>query len=617
MQRIGRIDASESITVSLYLKPKAAPASNAQQPRAALRQARESAHADDCAAVLAYAAEQGLKVVEENPARRLVKLHGPISAIEQAFGTELHQYACDGQSCRGREGPLHLPTSLVDCVIAVLGLDTSPIATPKIVPHRGPNPPVGFLPTDIARLYGFGGAAAPGQCIAIIELGGGYKEEDNQAAFAAMGLAVPNVVAVSVDGADNSPGDGSGADGEVALDIQVAGGVAPGAKIAIYFAPNTSQGFADAISQAIHDDDNKPSAISISWGSPEDGWSGQAIAAMSAAFQDAASLGITVTAASGDALATDGEVDEQPHVDYPASDPAVLGCGGTRVTASSDTISGETVWKSNGGGTGGGVSTLFTLPDYQANAGVPASTSSKGGRGVPDVAGDADPDSGYRIVTGGQTGIIGGTSAVAPLWAGIAALLNANGGQSIGQPHAKLYGDPAALRDIVTGDNKSGSIGFPASAGWDACTGLGSPNGAKLFSVFGKNPAPPKQTTAPRTTLFQLTGLDGSPVLITVDSIYRLRASVPSEGPPATRVEYGSGYLFTHEPISNLIVRIGAADRFVRLTTRSGAPVYLNEAAISSVRPALPVNGPGTEIVVAGQYQHVMENIAKVQHLLT
>jgi hypothetical protein len=235
---------------------------------------------------------------------------------------------------------------------------------------------------------------------------------------------------------------------------------------------------------------------------------------------------------------------------------------------------------------------------------------------VPDVAGDADPDSGYRIVTGGQTGIIGGTSAAAPLWAGIAALLNANGGRSIGQPHAKLYGDPTALRDIVTGDNKSGSLGFAASAGWDACTGLGSPNGAKLFSVFGQNPALPERSTSPRTTLFQLTGLDGSPVLVTVDSIYRLRASVPSEGPPATKVEYGSGYLFTHEPISHLIVRIGAADRLVRLTTRSGAPVYLNEAAISSVRPALPVNGPGTEIVVAGQYQHVMESIAEVQHLL-
>jgi kumamolisin len=490
MRPAGRIDAAEPITVSLYLKPRIAPADGRPQQRAALRQARETAHAEDCAAIRAYAADKGLEVVEESPGRRLIKLRGPASAIEQAFGTELHQFAHGGQSCRGRAGPLFLPASLVDRVLAILGLDTSPIATPKFVPHRGPNPPAGFLPNQIAALYGFTQADATGECIAIIELGGGYTDEDNRVAFGAMGLAVPEIVDVPVDGAGNSPGSGNGADGEVALDIQVAGGIAPGAKIAVYFAPNTSQGFADAISQAVHDEKNKPSAISISWGSPEDGWSGQAIAAMSAAFQDAARLGITVTAASGDALATDGEADGHLHVDYPASDPAVLGCGGTRITASGDRIAEEIVWKSNGGGSGGGVSMLFARPDYQAEAGVPVPASGKGGRGVPDVAGDADPDSGYRIVTGGQTGIIGGTSAVAPLWAGIAALLNARGGGVFGQPHAKLYGAPAALRDIVAGNNKSGSVGFSARAGWDACTGLGSPNGAKLIGLFGGKSVP-------------------------------------------------------------------------------------------------------------------------------
>jgi kumamolisin len=618
MQRKGKVAGGEPITVSLYLKPKPGtePASNPPEPRAAIRQAREAAHTEDCAAIRAFAADAGLDVVEESPARRLVKLRGPASALEQAFGTELHSYEGGGRSCRGREGPLHLPASLIDRVIAVLGLDTSPAATPKIVPHRGPTPPAGFLPTQMASLYGFDRADASGQCIAIIELGGGYTEADNEAAFRAMGLAVPEIVAVAVDGGANNPDDQSGANGEVALDIQVAGGVAPGARIAVYFAPNTSQGFADAISQAVHDEDNKPNAISISWGSPEDGWSGQAIAAMSAAFQDAASLGITVTAASGDALATDGETDGKAHVDYPASDPAVLGCGGTRITVSGDGIGEEVVWKSNGGGTGGGVSGLFALPDYQANARVPTPAGGKGGRGVPDIAGNADPDSGYRIVTGGQTGIIGGTSAVAPLWAGIAALLNAKGGATVGQPHARLYGSPGTLRDIVTGDNKSGSIGFSAGPGWDACTGLGSPDGEKLAGLFGENAGSGTQSIVPRTSLFPLTGLDGSPVLIAVDSIYRIRASVPSEGPSATKVDYGAGYLFTHETIADLLARIGSADHFIKLTTREGAPVYLNVAAISSVRQALPVNGPGTEIVVAGQYQHVVESMAEVQTLL-
>jgi kumamolisin len=299
-----------------------------------------------------------------------------------------------------------------------------------------------------------------------------------------MGLTVPEIVAVGVDGGTNNPQDDSGANGEVALDIQVAGGVARGARIAVYFAPNTSQGFVDAISQAVHDDTNKPSVISISWGSPETNWSGQAIAAMNGALKDAAALGVTVAAASGDALATDGEADGKAHVDYPSSDPYVLGCGGTRVAASGGKLTEEVVWKSNGGGTGGGVSSMFARPDYQKSIKVPKPSSRKGGRGVPDVAGDADPDSGYRIITAGQTGIIGGTSAVAPLWAGIIAGLNARRGKPLGLLHASLYAKPSAFRDITKGDNKSGKIGYAATAGWDPCTGLGSPT-STLKQLFG------------------------------------------------------------------------------------------------------------------------------------
>jgi kumamolisin len=205
---------------------------------------------------------------------------------------------------------------------------------------------------------------------------------------------------------------------------------------------------------------------------------------MGQAFQDAAQLGVTVCAASGDGLATDGVTDGKAHVDYPASDPLVLGCGGTRITASASAITDEVVWKSNGGGTGGGVSLLFALPAYQKDADVPATTVEAGGRGVPDVAGDGDPDSGYRIITGGQTGIIGGTSAVAPLWAGIVAGLNAARKAPLGQIHSQLYANPSALRDVVSGDNKSGDVGFVAGKGWDPCTGLGSPDGQRLRSVF-------------------------------------------------------------------------------------------------------------------------------------
>ena len=323
-----------------------------------------------------------------------------------------------------------------------------------------------------------------GECIALIELGGGYRASDVAAAFAAMGISPPTVTAVPVSGGSNDPGRDQGADGEVGLDIQVAGGIAPRARIAVYFAPNTDQGFVDAISAAVHDTVNAPSVLSISWGSAESQWTGQAIASMGSAFSDAATFRVTVCAASGDSLATDGVTDGQAHVDFPASSPLVVGCGGTRIAASKDKISGETVWNSDGGGTGGGVSALFALPPYQLTAKVPVSVSTaKAGRGVPDVASDADPNSGYRVVVDGITQIIGGTSASAPLWAGLFALLNEAHG-AVGQPHKVLYAHPSAFRDIRKGDNRSGNVGYSAGLGWDACTGLGSPDGTALLSAF-------------------------------------------------------------------------------------------------------------------------------------
>jgi kumamolisin len=481
MRSIGRVPDDEPITVSVYLKDRSGDSllesgdTVTVHPRAAVRQQREVDHAEDLSAVNAFAGEQGLEIVHTDPARRLIQLRGSAAELEKAFGTELHHYELAGKVCRGRSGSLHLPSGLVDRIDAVLGLDTSPVATPKIVPHQGAILPAGFLPTEVAALYGFADLDASGQCIAIIELGGGYNAADNEAAFKAMGLAVPEIVAVGVDGGANDPSDSSGANGEVALDIQVAGGFAPGARLAVYFAPNTSQGFVDAISQAVHDDTNKPSVISISWGSPETNWTGQTLTAMNAALKDAASVGVTVTVASGDSLATDGLTDGKLHVDYPASDPYVLGCGGTRINAAGKSISSEVVWSSNGGGTGGGVSALFTAPNYQSAIKLPQPASSKGGRGVPDVAGDADPDSGFRIVTDGKTGIIGGTSAVAPLWAGIVAGMNALRGAPLGFLHAALYEESNAFRDITSGDNRSGKIGYTASVGWDPCTGLGSP----------------------------------------------------------------------------------------------------------------------------------------------
>ncbi len=331
------------------------------------------------------------------------------------------------------------------------------------------------------------GVDGSGQTIGLIELGGGFQTADLQTYFSGLGVKQPSVTAVSVDGGKNAPG--SDADGEVMLDIEIAGAIAPGANIAVYFAPNTDQGFVDAVTNAVHDTERKPSVISISWGGSEDSWTQQARQAMDQALQDAGTLGVTVTVACGDNGSDDGQGDKQLHVDFPASSPNVLACGGTKLSGTGTTIRSETVWNesaSNEGATGGGVSRYFALPSYQSKAGVPVQPETKfAGRGVPDVAGDADPSTGYKIRVDGQDQVVGGTSAVAPLWAALIALSNQQNGKAAGFANPVLYPDANAFRDITQGNNGSGGgPSYSAKAGWDACTGLGSPNGTAIANAL-------------------------------------------------------------------------------------------------------------------------------------
>jgi kumamolisin len=202
---------------------------------------------------------------------------------------------------------------------------------------------------------------------------------------------------------------------------------------------------------------------------------------MDDAFQAAATLGITVCVASGDNGSSDGVTDGGNHVDFPASSPFALACGGTRLAGSGAKISAESVWNdgASGGASGGGVSAQFPLPAWQANlVAVTAAGDSTAlnMRGVPDVCGDADPQSGYNVRVDGTDTVIGGTSAVAPLWAALIARINQSAKNAAGYINPKLYQNPQALRDITQGNNGN----FSAEPGWDACTGLGSPNGATL-----------------------------------------------------------------------------------------------------------------------------------------
>ena len=451
-----------------------------------------------------FANEYGLDVLQTSVSQRAVRLSGTAADMQKAFGVKFKSYqlAKRKRRFRGRTGTISVPRALKSVIEAVFGLDNRPQARPHFrvrPPSKGVRPNVDaakpMTPLQVAKLYNFpSNRNGKGQCIAILELGGGFRTNDLSTYFKGLGITKPSVTAVSVGGAHNDPnGPTKDANGEVMLDIEVAGAVAPGAKIAVYFAPNTDEGFLSALTTAVHDSVRTPSVISISWGAPESEWTDQAKRDFDSACSDAAVMGITVTVAAGDHGAADSDdpKETRANADFPASSPNVLACGGTRLIGGTAGISAETVWNNRDGwATGGGVSEFFQLPAYQASAGVPKSvnTGGKTGRGIPDICGNADSDTGYLIRVDGKTETIGGTSAVAPLWAGLIALLNQGRAHSIGFMTPKLYALPPtanALRDITDGDNVVGPVpGYSAKAGWDPCTGLGSPNGARLLAAL-------------------------------------------------------------------------------------------------------------------------------------
>ncbi len=562
---------------------------------------RYGADPADVALVTRTLQNLGLVVTGVDPASRRMKVAGTLGDLSRAFGTTLSQVTSPDPygrpvTHRYREGPLYVPAALDGVVVAVLGLDTRPTARPHFRSRPAAAQGTSYQPGQVAGIYQFpAGTTGAGQTIAVIELGGGYQTSDLESYFGGLGIAVPSITAVSVDGASNAPGsDPDGADVEVALDIQVIGAVAPGAAQLVYFAPNNGdQGFIDAISDASQASPT-PIAISISWGESEDSWTAQGRQAMDAAIADAAALGITVCVAAGDNGSGDAATDGQVHCDFPASSPHALGCGGTTLLADPATgaVSSEVVWNetaSNEGAGGGGVSDQFALPAWQATAGVPARASgtttgqgttagqdgtaagqdgtasadqhlhhheehedhkehegheghehhggheghehheghkhheghehherhghhggttgagagsgsggpggpggsggsssggSPGGRGVPDVAGNADPTTGYQIMSDGKSQVVGGTSAVAPLWSALIARLAQATGQPFGLIQPALYAgvtpgsDVAGFRDITSGNNGA----YSAGPGWDACSGLGSPIGTDLLT---------------------------------------------------------------------------------------------------------------------------------------
>jgi len=476
---IGDAMGSEPIRLTIILKPRHA--MNPAAPRLSRADFAHN-HATDQVVIdrlVAYAQSHGLTVRLARAAEHRVCLSGTYAQARSAFEPDkLGRYRSAAGEHICRSGHLHVPPDLAEHVVAIMGFDERPVARPhfRLRPLRAAAE-TSYDPPAIAARYDFPtGTNGAKQTIALIELGGGYDAAQMSQYFAGLQIhRTGTLEAVPVDDVSVAPsGATDGPDGEVQLDIEVAGSVAPAANLAVYFGGNSSRAFLDTIAAAVHDSRRNPSVIAISWGGPETNWSAQDLDAMDQLFQTAGSLGITVCAASGDSGASDGSADGTLTVDFPASSPHVLGCGGTRLPSNG----AESAWNDGpeGGASGGGYSSHFARPPWQSDTGP-------SGRGVPDVAGDADPATGYRVTLDGQARVVGGTSAVAPLWAALIARINQGLGSSVGFINPALYAAPAAFTDITSGNNN----GYTCGPGWDPVTGLGTPIGSAIYSALKRH----------------------------------------------------------------------------------------------------------------------------------
>jgi kumamolisin len=499
---IGKADGRPRIAVTVVLKRKTEIREDQLHQHALLRPhergpADHSAFAHQygasdgaIAAITSFAAAHDLTVAYVDQKRRVVQLTGSVADMEKAFGTQLDDYAIGRHAFRGRRGPLLLPIAILPHVEAVLGLDNRPVAKPRVRP-RASQP--AFYPQQLAALYKFPQGDGTGETIALIELGGNYGPQDLATYFAASGLVrAPTVRPVSVTTGFPVPyGQDPNSDEEVMLDIEVAGAMAPGATIVVYFAENTDEGFYQAVSQAVHDP--ATTVVSISWGAPEKRWSSQTINSWYTLGQGAALLNVPIFVAAGDHGCTDEEdteadYDGQRNADFPCSCAGgVASCGGTSLQGNGSVITNEVVWNDNDGwATGGGVSTHFKAPNWQ-NGLIAEGDSVLVMRGVPDVSAHADSNSGINVRVNGSDSVSGGTSAVAPQWAALTAVLSQVLKNKAGFFIPLLYGNPnaSATNDVVSGNNSVyGVTGFAAKHGWNACTGLGSPNGERLLALL-------------------------------------------------------------------------------------------------------------------------------------
>ena len=518
-QVLGVADPDEWLELTLKLRrkkelpePGSAKAGSTKPPGRAEIREQYGADPADIEKVRTVLTALGMRILKEDAGACTVRAGGTAAVVESIFLVRLFHYSHPKGNYRGRRGDLHVPAELAGIIVAVFGVDNRKMVKRRPLRRRNHSLNLAeraaasrswFYPAELASIYSFPSGDGDGQVVGLLEFGGGYFSDDLAIFCKNANIAMPAVRTVSVNNTPTNQRDG--AEGEVMLDVEVIAGVCPKSTIVVYFSSFDEGGWVNAIDTAIHDEQNPLNVISISWGYAEDAagaWSRGALDAINDSLKSAALMGVSVCVAAGDDGSDDQVGDGHCHVDFPSSSPYVLAIGGTTLKRSATGVITETAWKDgdglrrdNGGSTGGGVSTYFARPSWQTVEIDSVNPGSFTGRVIPDVAADASANTGYWMVVDGQGGASGGTSASAPLWAALIALLNASLGAPVGYLNPVLFQADAdgkmlgqsGFRDITSGNNDTASIGgYTAGPGYDAVTGWGVPIGTALLEGLKK-----------------------------------------------------------------------------------------------------------------------------------
>ncbi len=461
-QRGGDLDRARALALGA-----AAPAARAYVDRTTLRR-QTDADPSDVELLRRYCNGFGISIVETH--WRSVTISGPVERLIAAFGATVAIFE-DGlqQRFRHRWDALHAPAEVASIVRGVFGLHQWPRSRKLGALQRNAQP---LLAKDVAARYRFPDADGSGQTIGLVQLRGRFEPKDFSQCMSAQGLNVALPTIKRVDGAAVMHEIATTHDLEASLDVQIAGSLAPAARIIVYEAPDDERGSLDAIREAIFDEEYAPSVLSISYGWPEQMWTPVALDVLDELFVAASLVGLSVFCSSGDHGAELG-YDGKPHVLAPASNPFVAGCGATVIAGAAVD---EQAWER----TGGGFSRRFDVPPWQSTARACASQYGVApGRGVPDVAAQESP--GYYVILDGVELAMGGTSAVAPVWSALTARINQRIGVRSGFFVPILYAQSGGLFTGVTaGSNDT----YRAAEGWNPCTGLGTPIGAAIETAL-------------------------------------------------------------------------------------------------------------------------------------